>query len=89
MVSVATLEEGRAAAAAGADAVASTLSGYVGAASEPEEPDLDLVRALAGELSVPVIAEGRYHAPAGAARAIEVGAYAVVVGTAPPSHDPT
>jgi N-acylglucosamine-6-phosphate 2-epimerase len=66
----------------GADAVATTLSGYVGPGAPPEEPDLDLVGRLALALSCPVVAEGRHHTPADAARAIEAGAHAVVVGTA-------
>lgn len=72
-----------AAEAAGADAVATTLSGYLDPAlPPPEEPDLDLVRALAARLRVPVIAEGRIRTPAQAAEALRGGAYAVVVGTA-------
>ena len=69
--------------AAGADAVATTLSGYLNpAVPPPDEPDLDLVSALAGRLGVPVIAEGRIRTPAQARAALDRGAYAVVVGTA-------
>ena len=59
----ATVEEGRAAAAAGADLVASTLSGYTGPDPEPDGPDLDLVRALASA-GLAAIAEGRIRYPA-------------------------
>lgn len=85
---VATLEEGLAAAAAGADAVATTLSGYTGrmhpSADSPsqEEPDFDLIRQLAHVLPVPLIAEGRIATPEQAVRALALGAYAVVVGSA-------
>lgn len=83
MADVSSLEEGLAAEAAGADAVATTLSGYVDpAVPPPAEPDLDLVAALAGLLRVPVVAEGRLNTPALARAALEAGAFAVVVGTA-------
>jgi N-acylglucosamine-6-phosphate 2-epimerase len=74
-------EAGVAARAAGANAVATTLSGYTGEAL-PEGPDLELVRRLAAELDCPVIAEGRYASPQLVAAAFEAGAHAVVVGTA-------
>jgi putative N-acetylmannosamine-6-phosphate epimerase len=77
------LEDGLAAEAAGADAVATTLSGYLDpSVMPPEEPDFALVEALAGRLRVPLVAEGRIKTPAQAREAIERGAYAVVVGTA-------
>ena len=78
---VADLDQGRAAAAAGADVVATTLSGYVGGVV-PQEPDLGLVAALAAELTVPVIAEGRYGTAEHVRAALQAGAWAVVVGTA-------
>lgn len=79
---VSTLEEGVAAEAACATYVATTLAGYtVKERPKPGTPDLDLVRALARTLSVPVIAEGRYDTPALARAALEAGAHAVVVGT--------
>ncbi len=78
---VADLEQGRAAATAGADVVATTLSGYVGG-PVPHEPDLGLVAALAMELTVPVIAEGRYRTADHVRAALAAGAWAVVVGTA-------
>ena len=76
-----------AARAAGADAVATTLSGYTGDGGAPEEPDLELVERLASELDCPVLAEGRYSTPADVAAAFDAGAFAVVVGTA--ITDPT
>jgi putative N-acetylmannosamine-6-phosphate epimerase len=83
LADVGDLPDGLAAAAAGADAVATTLSGYVDAAAPaPDEPDLDLVLALARRVEVPVIAEGRIRSPAEARAAIDRGAHAVVVGTA-------
>lgn len=83
MADVSTLEEGVAAAEAGADAVATTLAGYTAPGPPPEGPDLGLVRALRRALPGALIAaEGRYHSPAAAASAIEAGASCVVVGTA-------
>lgn len=82
LADVATCDEGMAAAAAGADLVSTTLSGYTADSPQREAPDLDLVRALAARLSVPVIAEGRIHTPEQAAAALAAGAYAVVVGGA-------
>ncbi|GAA2207315.1 N-acetylmannosamine-6-phosphate 2-epimerase [Nonomuraea monospora] len=96
MADVSTREEGLAAAEAGADVIGTTLAGYTPYSRRPEDtpwprsstgethpgPDLDLVAELAGELSVPVIAEGRYHLAEQAAEAMRLGAHAVVVGTA-------
>ncbi|QFG22788.1 putative N-acetylmannosamine-6-phosphate 2-epimerase [Actinomadura sp. WMMB 499] len=83
MADVATLEEGVAAAEAGADAVATTLSGYTGPGPVPDGPDIGLVRALRAALpGATIVAEGRYHSPDAAAAAIAAGATAVVVGTA-------
>ncbi|MFL9680433.1 MULTISPECIES: N-acetylmannosamine-6-phosphate 2-epimerase [Streptomyces] len=84
MADVSTYEEGVRAAALGAHLVGTTLSGYTPATYDRKAagPDLDLVERLAGALDVPVVAEGRIHSPAQAARALERGAHAVVVGTA-------
>ena len=82
LADVSTFAEGVAAAAAGAAYVATTLSGYTSYSAPGPEPDLDLVRRLAGHLEVPVIAEGRYASPEQVAAAFAAGAAAVVVGTA-------
>jgi len=74
----------------GIDAVSTTLSGYTLQSSQfgklgdipVPEPDYELVERLSKDLSIPVIAEGRFNTPEKAARAIECGAHAVVVGTA-------
>ncbi|WP_262268139.1 MULTISPECIES: N-acetylmannosamine-6-phosphate 2-epimerase [Microvirga] len=81
---IATLEEGRAAHAAGATYVATTLSGYTDetASRKSEGPDLELLSALVAELPVPVVAEGRFDTPDLVAEAFRRGAHAVVVGTA-------
>jgi len=82
LADIATCDEGEGAARAGADYVATTLAGYTGASAPMEGPDLTLVAALAERLSVPVIAEGRFHTPDQVALAFAAGAHAVVVGTA-------
>lgn len=79
---ISTYEEGLAAARAGADVVATTLSGYTPYSRQEPGPDLALVRRLARDLPVPVIAEGRIWEPAEARAALDAGAWAVVVGTA-------
>lgn len=81
MADVDSLEAGIAAAEGGADAVATTLSGYT-ATTTPTEPDIALVAALAANIDVPVVAEGRIRTRADIAAAADAGAYAIVVGTA-------
>lgn len=80
LADISTFEEGVEAAEAGADLVSTTLSGYTSYTLNRPKPDLDLVAKLAKELSVPVIAEGHYDTPELARKALELGAYAVVVG---------
>jgi N-acylglucosamine-6-phosphate 2-epimerase len=83
LADIAGIDDGVAAEAAGADAVATTLSGYLDpAVLPPDEPDLDLVAGLAARLRVPIIAEGRIKTSAQARVALDRGAFAVVVGTA-------
>jgi N-acylglucosamine-6-phosphate 2-epimerase len=82
MADISTEEEAFAAQAAGADAVSTTLSGYTAYSSRGPGPDFVLIRRLAGELSVPLIAEGRFYFPDDVARAIVLGCHAVVVGGA-------
>ena len=82
MADVAVLAEGVDAAAAGADAVATTLAGYTDYSRAQAGPDLDLVADLTLAVTVPVVAEGRYQYPAQVADALRRGAHAVVVGTA-------
>jgi N-acylglucosamine-6-phosphate 2-epimerase len=72
----------RAAAEAGAAAVATTLSGYTAPGEAPEGPDTALVVQLCQEIEVPVIAEGRYGTAEEVWAAYGAGAHAVVVGTA-------
>lgn len=82
LADVDSLEAAVAACAAGADAVATTLSGYTCDDPTPDRPDLELVGRLARELDRPVLAEGRYATPDDVRAAFDAGAFAVVVGTA-------
>lgn len=82
MADVDTVAAGVRARAAGADLVATTLSGYTNGAPPPEEPDVALVRDLTARLDCPIIAEGRYRTPEEIRSAFDAGAHAVVVGTA-------
>lgn len=81
MADIATFDEGVAAAEAGADIVASTLSGYTAYSPPTVGPDFDLVARLAGTVNVPVIAEGRISTPDDVSRILALGGYAVVVGS--------
>ncbi|MFO7322438.1 MAG: N-acetylmannosamine-6-phosphate 2-epimerase [Chloroflexota bacterium] len=82
MADISTLDEGLWAAECGADIVATTLSGYTPYSPKLDGPDLDLIEALAGRISQPVIAEGRFYTPDDVRAAFERGAFAVVVGRA-------
>ena len=81
MADIATYDEGIAAAEAGADIVATTLSGYTAYSPAQDEPDFDLLARLATALSVPVIAEGRIASPEHARHVLELGGFAVVCGS--------
>ncbi len=82
MADVATLDEARAAAAAGADFVGTTLNGYTEETRGVRSFDWSLLAAMADQLSVPVVAEGHICRPQQAQRAISTGAWCVVVGSA-------
>jgi N-acylglucosamine-6-phosphate 2-epimerase len=82
MADISNLEEGLAAEAAGADMVGTTLSGYTSLEPPPTEPDFELLRALACQVRIPLIAEGRITTPAQAVVALSLGAFAVTVGGA-------
>jgi len=82
---ISTLEEAQAAAEYGVAMAGPTLSGYTDARSistATAEPDYALLGAMIAALPVPVIAEGRIHSPRQARQALDMGAWAVVVGSA-------
>lgn len=84
MADVATLAEGvRASEEFGCAFVGTTLSGYTRETAHLlAEPDFALVEALAKRVRVPVICEGRIRSAADVRRALDCGAFAVVVGKA-------
>lgn len=80
---ISDLNEAAAAALAGADFIATTLSGYTKESSILSgEPDFELIKSIASAVKTPIIAEGRIWTPQQAAEAMESGAFAVCVGTA-------
>lgn len=80
MADVSTVDEGVEAEKAGVDIVATTLVGYT-EHSKGDVP-LEVLEKMLEAVSVPVIAEGNMDTPEKAARALELGAHAVVVGSA-------
>ncbi len=83
MADVSCIDDAVAAQAAGADVISTTLAGYTahGRPSMPD-PDFDFLAEVLKHARVPVVGEGRFAAPEQVARAIELGAHAVVVGAA-------
>lgn len=82
MADISTFEEGKRAADLGADCVSTTMSGYTSYSPQKKEPDFYLLKKLVKELSIPVFAEGRISTPEEAKHALDLGAHAVVVGSA-------
>ena len=82
LADISTFSEGVAAAAANADMVSTTLSGYTDYSPAQVEPDIELVRRLAARLQIPLLAEGRYKLPDQVRQALHYGSVSVVVGGA-------
>jgi N-acylglucosamine-6-phosphate 2-epimerase len=82
MSDVSTVAEGITAAEAGADLVATTLVGYTPYSHHLSPPNFELIRELVLAVATPVVVEGHISTPAEARRALDLGAYAVVVGAA-------
>lgn len=82
MADISTLEEGINAWKAGVAIVGTTMSGYTPYSPKLNGPDFELVKGLIQEIPIPVIAEGKIHAPEQATQMLKLGAHAVVVGGA-------
>ncbi len=84
MADISTVEEGLKAAEAGADILSTTLAGYTleSASSPSNEPDFELLSQLIKQTGKPVILEGRIWTPEQVDKAFEIGAHAVVIGSA-------
>jgi N-acylglucosamine-6-phosphate 2-epimerase len=81
MADISAIDEAKAAIAAGADLVGTTLSGYTDYSPALEGPDFELMQELRHG-GVSFAAEGRIWTPDEAARAIALGARSVVVRSA-------
>lgn len=84
MADIAKEDEALKCAEAGADLISTTLNGYTPETIQDKikSPNFELVKSLADKINIPVIAEGRINTPQDAGKMIELGAFAVVVGTA-------
>ncbi|MFS8119072.1 MAG: N-acetylmannosamine-6-phosphate 2-epimerase [Microcoleus sp.] len=80
MADVDTIEAAIAAAANGADTVATTLFGYTPQTKNFSPPGFDLLAQMVEKLKVPIICEGGIAGPEMAKKALDLGATAVVVG---------
>ena len=82
MADIATDEEAMACAEAGADFVGTTMRGYTPETKGIDETDFAFIARLARSCPAKVIAEGHIHYPEQARKALEAGAFALVVGGA-------
>ena len=82
MADISNYEEGINAWKCGVDIVGTTMSGYTDYTSKKDEPDYELMRRLAEDIDIPVIGEGKIHYPDQAVKALQTGAWAIVVGGA-------
>ena len=83
LADIATYEEAKACEEAGADCVSTTLNGYTPDTLRYHDgPNYEVLKECVNGLSIPVFAEGRYNTPAEAGKAMELGAFAVISGTA-------
>lgn len=82
MADISILEEALYAESLGVSCVSTTLSGYTPYSRQQEGPNLELLGMCAQRLKIPVIAEGRISKPSQVEEALDLGAYAVVVGSA-------
>jgi N-acylglucosamine-6-phosphate 2-epimerase len=82
LADIATLEDALAAERAGADAVATTLYGYTAETANIRTVSWPLIQSVVARLTIPVLVEGHINHPHEARRALDLGATAVVVGSA-------
>jgi len=82
LADIASFEDAMAAQEAGADAVATTLYGFTPETAQFRAVNWELVGWLVKELHAPLIVEGHISHPEEVRRALELGAFAVVVGSA-------
>lgn len=81
MADVSTLDEAIEAEKLGFDIVSTTLAGYTPYSKKTEEPDFELLKEVIEAVEIPVIMEGHTYLPEQVTKALEIGAYTVVVGS--------
>jgi len=83
LADIATYDEAKACEENGADAISTTLSGYTpDTLSSVDGPNFYLLEKILKDIKIPVFAEGRFNVPADAQKAMEMGSYGVITGTA-------
>ena len=82
LADIATVEDALAAESAGADAVATTLYGYTAETANIRTISWPLIQSIVSHLTIPVLVEGHITDPREVRHALDLGAAAVVVGTA-------
>lgn len=83
MADCASFDDAKNAVEAGFDIISTTLAGYAPGRPALDGPDFELLGQMIEAFpSTPVICEGRVHTPEQAAKVMEMGAWACVVGTA-------
>ena len=82
MADCATIEEGITCAQAGADFVGTTMRGYTPETKGWDDIDYAFIHELSEKCPAKIIAEGHIHYPEQAKKALEAGAFALVVGGA-------
>lgn len=80
MADISTIDEAKLAEELGFDLIATTLVGYT--ASSLGAHPFDTLKSLTKVITTKIIAEGNFDTPEKAKHALELGAYAVVVGSA-------
>ena len=82
MADCATFEEAKRAEELGFDFAGTTLCGYTEETKGIIPPSFELMKKLATELNIPIIAEGGIFSPEGLRQAMDQGVHACVVGAA-------
>lgn len=82
MADCSTYEEAANAEKIGFDCVSTTLCGYTPYSEQLPGPNLALIRRLAEDLHIPVLAEGKINTPADLKAVFQAGAYSAIVGGA-------
>ncbi|MBE9221152.1 N-acetylmannosamine-6-phosphate 2-epimerase [Cyanobacterium stanieri LEGE 03274] len=82
MADIDTIESAIASSQAGADFIGTTLYGYTEDTNDKTPPNFDFLQELVTTIDKPIICEGGIKTPQQAKKALEIGAFAVVVGTA-------